>query len=133
VAAPFLPFAAPPSQDSDPGALHNRWGTPIAFLPDGADSRDAGKGLTALLFAGYSDSAVFGDVTSFNFESATFRTVEPQPATISDAVPFPRGYTQWVQLPVGFGEGAEALAAGGGVDSGCFYLIGGVSICAGQR
>ena len=112
-------------QDSDPNALHSRWGTPIAFLPDGVDSRDAGKGLTALLFGG-TGSQLFGDVTSFNFESATFRTIEPQPAAISDAVPFPRGYTQWIQLPVGFGEGAEALAAGGGVDSGCFYLLGGV-------
>ena len=99
-----------------------RWGTPAVLIPSGMDQSDAG--LTAMIFGGADGAGegYHGDVSTLNFGSGTVRVIDPKPVSITDEVPFPRGYTDWFNLPVGFGSG---YVAPGAPDSGSYYLLGG--------
>ena len=109
------------------GSVGARWSTPVGFVPGGLDANKSDVGLTAVLFGGATGDFVggyWGDVATLNFASETWRELQATPASITDAAPFPRGYTSWIALPEGFGSGY--VAPTGAADSGCFYLLGGL-------
>jgi hypothetical protein len=101
-----------------------RWGSGVAFLPNGAGLNAADTGLTALIFGGYNSGAYLGDVVSYNFGNGAMRTLVASQAAASDTQPFARGYTEWSQLLAGAGANSAALI-NLNVDSGRMYMMGG--------
>jgi hypothetical protein len=108
-----------------------RWGAGVAFLPNGAGLNAADTGLTALIFGGVSGSAYLGDVVTYNFASGVMRTLVASLPAGSNTQPFARGYTEFTQLLRG--QGANSAAAlDSTIDSGIFYMIGGLGMCEGR-